>query len=139
MKYNPTTGEFWFNGAATKNLMTCTDTNFAYNEGKTAEDCAKVVITSIGITNAAGGCTATFDMDNFVQYEEVSDDDALASARAALEAADGAIVIDDDGPQWVRSKCQHCMGCINRCPSGIIQYKGRTQKRRRYVNPRVRL
>ena len=52
---------------------------------------------------------------------------------------DGAIVIYDDGPQWVVSKCQHCMGCINRCPSGIIQYKGRTQKRRRYVNPRVRL
>ena len=96
MKYNPTTGEFWFNGAATKNLFTCTDTNFTYNEGKTAEDCAKVVITSIGITNAAGGCTATFDMDNFVQYEEVSDEDALASATPAEKLAHYVSLLDEE-------------------------------------------
>ena len=97
LKYNPTTGEFWGNDVlSASNLMTCTDANFTYNEGKTAEDCAKVVITEISITNAAGGCTGTFDMDNFVQYEEVSDEDALASATPAEKLASYSTLLDKD-------------------------------------------
>lgn len=52
---------------------------------------------------------------------------------------DGTISLSEGVPVWDNGKCQHCMGCINRCPVGAIQYKGRTQRRSRYVNPRVRL
>lgn len=51
----------------------------------------------------------------------------------------GCIGMQDGAPVWHMKKCEHCMGCVNRCPKGSIQYKGRTVRRRRYVNPRVRL
>lgn len=47
---------------------------------------------------------------------------------------DDAIRLENGSPVWVNDKCQHCMGCINRCPVEAIQYKKRTQKRRRYSN-----
>ena len=81
IKYNPATGEYWLNGTlSSKNLKTCTDVGFNYSLGKYADDCEKVVITMFAITNAAGGCMATFDMDNLVYYQEVSQEDAFLSA-----------------------------------------------------------
>ncbi len=66
------------------------------------------------------------------------DDGCTGCGLCEKVCPDGAIRIEDDGPVWVHDKCQHCMACINRCPVSVIQYKGRTQKRPRYVNPRVR-
>ncbi len=34
-------------------------------------------------------------------------------------------------------KCQHCLACIHYCPSKAINYKNKTQKRRRYNHPQV--
>ena len=88
LKYDPATGDFWGNGTkSSKNLATCTETNFVIKNGYTTDDVAKVVITSIGFTNAAGGCTATFDMDNFVQFEELTDEEAFAVATPAEKLA----------------------------------------------------
>lgn len=101
MKYAPTTGEFWFNGTASEdNLFTSTETNFKINEGYTTDDVAKVVITYITFCNAGGGCTVTFDMDNFVQYQEVAEEDVLANAtddeKLAYFVSEYASLLEED-------------------------------------------
>ena len=96
ISYNPLTGEMWGNGKkSVNNLFTCAETNFSYNEGKSAEDCAKVVITSFNFCNAGGGCTLTFDMDNFVYYEAVSAESAAATATAAEKVATYSTYVDE--------------------------------------------
>lgn len=97
IKYDPATGDFWGNGVlSSKNLMIYEDTYSKYNEGYTADDAAKVVITDIGITNAAGGCTATFDLDNFVQYEEIPAEDALESATPEEKIANYSLYLSEE-------------------------------------------
>lgn len=46
----------------------------------------------------------------------------------------GAIEIKDGKPAWIKSKCSHCMACINRCPKKAINYGKKTVSRGRYVN-----
>ena len=67
------------------------------------------------------------------------DDGCTSCGLCARVCPDSAIEIGDSGPVWVKRKCWHCMACINRCPQSVIQYKRRTEKRARYVNPYVEL
>ena len=67
------------------------------------------------------------------------DDGCIGCGLCERICPDKAIRIEDGKPVWVIQKCEHCMGCINRCPRSVIQYKRRTQRRTRYVNPRVKL
>ena len=46
------------------------------------------------------------------------------------------IVNDDGKPRWKES-CEHCVACIQLCPSRAIEYGTKTARRGRYVNPRV--
>lgn len=46
------------------------------------------------------------------------------------------ITIDTGKPVW-HHKCESCMACIQRCPQEAINYKDKTQRRKRYVNPNV--
>ena len=41
-------------------------------------------------------------------------------------------------PSW-GSHCEHCVACIQLCPSHAVEYGWRTRKRKRYKNPRVSL
>lgn len=36
-------------------------------------------------------------------------------------------------PSW-GDKCTHCMGCISLCPAGAIEFKNKTEHKRRYRN-----
>ena len=36
-----------------------------------------------------------------------------------------------------RHRCEQCMACIQLCPNRAIDYKNKTQKRRRYINPYI--
>ncbi|MBQ4627269.1 MAG: EFR1 family ferrodoxin [Clostridia bacterium] len=45
---------------------------------------------------------------------------------------DGAIEMRDGKPAWVKSKCQHCTACINRCPVKALQFGKKTASRGRY-------
>lgn len=48
----------------------------------------------------------------------------------------GNIYIEDGKPKW-KDRCEGCMACIQWCPVESIQYKKKTQKKRRYRNPEV--
>lgn len=43
------------------------------------------------------------------------------------------ISIEDGRPVWNERRCEHCMACVNRCPSDALRY-GRSGSRR-YLNP----
>jgi ferredoxin len=47
------------------------------------------------------------------------------------------IVLEAGKPVW-HHKCESCMACIQRCPQQAINYKHKTQKRKRYVNPNIK-
>lgn len=43
---------------------------------------------------------------------------------------------DGNHPFWL-GKCEQCMACIQWCPVEAIQYKDKTQERKRYTNPNI--
>ena len=45
---------------------------------------------------------------------------------------------DNGKPEWLHH-CEHCMACISWCPAKAIDYGDRTQLRRRYHNPRIKV
>lgn len=47
------------------------------------------------------------------------------------------IKMEDGRPKFL-GECQFCLGCLNRCPKGAINYGRATIKKPRYVNNRVR-
>jgi ferredoxin len=48
------------------------------------------------------------------------------------------IKIDDIGrPVW-EGKCTMCLACLHRCPAKAVQFGNETQKKGRYVNPKVK-
>ncbi len=90
-KYDPLTGQVWT--LATGALSANTLVDFAMSQGTIPEGGAVlpeggyVKITSFYFANAAGGCTATFDVDNFVVYQDVPAEEVLANATPAEKSA----------------------------------------------------
>jgi len=41
-------------------------------------------------------------------------------------------------PVW-GNHCEACLACIQRCPTKAIDYNHKTQARKRYINPNVKL
>ncbi len=82
MSYDPNTGEFWVNGANAYNNQNLFSMG-TFNTGKTAADVKRVVVTTIGFTNAAGSCGGDLSIDNFVEYQEVSEATVLATYPGA--------------------------------------------------------
>ena len=70
MKYDPLTGEFWIGGTPGKRTLQ----DFV---GAEIPEGGCVKITGFYFYNASDSSTATFDMDNFVVYQEVSAEDVL--------------------------------------------------------------
>ena len=48
----------------------------------------------------------------------------------------GNIRLENGKPEWMH-RCEHCAACISWCPEKAIDYRDKTQARRRYRNPRV--
>jgi len=48
------------------------------------------------------------------------------------------IKIVDGKPQW-QHKCQRCLACIHFCPQKSIQYSKKTEKRKRYHHPEIKV
>jgi NAD-dependent dihydropyrimidine dehydrogenase PreA subunit len=46
-----------------------------------------------------------------------------------------AIRMENGRPSWVKSSCEHCTACINRCPKDAIEYGRMTKGRNRYAHP----
>lgn len=46
-----------------------------------------------------------------------------------------AIRMENGRPSWVKSSCEHCTACINRCPKDAIEYGRVTKGRNRYAHP----
>jgi len=51
----------------------------------------------------------------------------------------GAISMQEGRPQWAKSRCVRCLGCLHRCPTEAIRWKKPDEAHGRYVNPRVEL
>ena len=47
------------------------------------------------------------------------------------------ITINDGKPVW-NHKCELCIACIQSCPKEAINYDGKTENRKRYLNPNVK-
>ena len=50
----------------------------------------------------------------------------------------GNVRMHEGLPQWQRA-CQQCMACIRFCPKEAIQHGEKTQNRKRYRNPHIRV
>lgn len=61
-----------------------------------------------------------------------ADDKCISCGQCARLCPDGAIEMQNGKPVWIKSKCQHCTACINRCPVQSIQFGKKTAKRGRY-------
>lgn len=48
------------------------------------------------------------------------------------------IEMTDGKPRW-QHHCEFCLGCLNYCPSGAIQWGQRTRGRRRYHHPEIKI
>jgi len=42
-----------------------------------------------------------------------------------------------NGKHLFKNNCEQCLSCIQYCPQKAINYKNKTQKRRRYNNPEI--
>ncbi|SHO52458.1 EFR1 family ferrodoxin [Anaerocolumna xylanovorans] len=47
------------------------------------------------------------------------------------------IDFEEGGKPLFRHHCEQCVACIQNCPTKAINYKNKTQKRRRYVHPDI--
>lgn len=48
------------------------------------------------------------------------------------------IVLKNGKPEW-NHNCELCLSCLQSCPKKAINYGGKTEKRKRYLNPNVKL
>ena len=65
-------------------------------------------------------------------------DSCVSCGMCEIICPDSAIKLRDSRPVWVKSHCTKCSACINRCPKQAIQYGKGTEKRERYINPRLK-
>lgn len=63
-------------------------------------------------------------------------DDCVKCGLCAKVCPVGNIELVDGKPRWL-IHCQHCMACLQWCPSAAIQYAKTTAGKRRYHHPEV--
>lgn len=69
------------------------------------------------------------------RYFSVSDD-CISCGRCKAVCASGNIMMKNGRPVFLHH-CDQCMGCIQYCPNRAINYKTKTQGRRRYTHPDI--
>ncbi|WP_019680474.1 EFR1 family ferrodoxin [Ruminococcus flavefaciens] len=65
-------------------------------------------------------------------------DNCIGCGMCEKICPDSAVKLRDKKPVWIKSHCTKCSACINRCPKQAIQYGKGTEKRERYINPRLK-
>ena len=48
------------------------------------------------------------------------------------------IDLDESGKPYFKHKCEQCVACIQFCPTHAINYKDKTQNRKRYTHPDIK-
>jgi ferredoxin len=71
------------------------------------------------------------------KYYSVSDD-CIKCGICEKVCPVGNIGLDDVGRPYFNHHCEQCMACIQFCPKRAINYKDRTQNRRRYTHPYIK-
>jgi formate hydrogenlyase subunit 6/NADH:ubiquinone oxidoreductase subunit I len=73
-------------------------------------------------------------MDRFYSIS----DDCIKCGICEKVCPVGNIGLDDAGRPYFSHHCEQCMACIQFCPKKAINYKDRTQNRRRYTHPGIK-
>lgn len=63
-------------------------------------------------------------------------DACVSCGRCKAVCASGNIIMEDGRPVF-QHHCNQCVGCIQYCPKQAINYKTKTQRRRRYTHPDI--
>jgi ferredoxin len=71
------------------------------------------------------------------QYYSVSDDCIRCGICEKVCPVDN-IGLDDAGRPFFKHHCEQCLACIQFCPKKAINYKDKTQNRRRYKHPAIK-
>ncbi len=69
--------------------------------------------------------------------EYAVNDDCISCGRCVKLCPACNIELEDSKKPIFLGKCESCMACIQHCPKKAINYRDKTQKRRRYVNPNI--
>ena len=65
-----------------------------------------------------------------------ADDRCTGCGRCVSVCPEGTVSLVSGRPVW-NGECTRCLACLHRCPAGAVQYGRGTEKRERYVNPKV--
>jgi ferredoxin len=63
-------------------------------------------------------------------------DDCIGCGKCQRACSVKNVKIVDGKPEW-QHHCEFCMGCLQSCPKSAINWKNKTDKRKRYYNPNV--
>jgi ferredoxin/flavodoxin len=71
------------------------------------------------------------------KYYSVSDD-CIKCGICEKVCPVGNIGIDEVGRPYFKHHCEQCVACIQFCPKKAINYKDKTQSRKRYIHPTIK-
>lgn len=63
----------------------------------------------------------------------------ISCGKCAKKCPTNAIAMKNGKPEWVKTECTLCLGCLHRCPNFIIQYGKNTKKHGQFLNQNVRI
>jgi len=67
-----------------------------------------------------------------------ADDNCISCGQCKEICPVRNITLEGGKPAW-QGRCEHCAACISWCPKTAIQYGTKTQNRRRYRNPDIKV
>ncbi|MFT4144092.1 MAG: EFR1 family ferrodoxin, partial [Mobilitalea sp.] len=67
------------------------------------------------------------------------EDGCISCGKCAKKCPTNAIAMKNGKPEWVKTECTLCLGCLHRCPNFVIQYGKKTKNHGQFLNPYVRI